>query len=393
MNIRFLAQFEYFNAVHFKDDIILEKEYEVGPFENIPKVRYYLYFLEENVRKEVAPHSDKVDIFEITNCVHHSDFIYFTEYDKDVNGGYIFNIIRYNITDHTFGKIITLRDDINLYPNHKQIKIFVLDDQNLIIQRALPKVSDSDPDKYGFHKFSQIVFNFVKNKQIVIHNSNLVDNGIDYIIPYSENNCIMKTGYPVFDQGVVTEDDAAVESIVTLNIQQFLSDLQLEQQNVVYNNIDQCFFDSTIGKAKIQGGYLIYSKYNHDDDEENTIFYDLETKETFTCINKTSHKHSLINYATVIDNVPYMLMKKSYGTEFLNLMTDEIENTYPPEYNIEYINNTTVVASFKEKNIWNKEKTGVAIIKYPGKKVVLQEDGIYIGAIASNDETTYIFLE
>ena len=78
MNIRFLAQFEYFNAVHLKDDIILEKEYEAGPFENIPKVRYYLYFLEENVRKEVAPHSDKVDIFEITNCVHHSDFIYFT---------------------------------------------------------------------------------------------------------------------------------------------------------------------------------------------------------------------------------------------------------------------------------------------------------------------------
>ena len=107
MNIRFLAQFEYFNAVHLKEDIILEKEYETGPFENIPKVRYYLYFLEENVRKEVAPHSDKVDLFEITNCVYNSDFIYFTEYDKHVDGGYVFNIIRYNIIDHTFGKIIT----------------------------------------------------------------------------------------------------------------------------------------------------------------------------------------------------------------------------------------------------------------------------------------------
>ena len=28
MNIRFLAQSEYFNGIHLKDDIILEKEYE-----------------------------------------------------------------------------------------------------------------------------------------------------------------------------------------------------------------------------------------------------------------------------------------------------------------------------------------------------------------------------
>ena len=52
MNIRFLAQSEYFNGLHLKDDIILEKEYEQGPFTNLPKVRYYLYYLEENVRKE-----------------------------------------------------------------------------------------------------------------------------------------------------------------------------------------------------------------------------------------------------------------------------------------------------------------------------------------------------
>ena len=50
MNIRFLAQSEYFNGIHIKDDIILEKEYEQGRFTNLPRVRYYLYYLEENVR-------------------------------------------------------------------------------------------------------------------------------------------------------------------------------------------------------------------------------------------------------------------------------------------------------------------------------------------------------
>ena len=35
MNIRFLAQSEYFNGIHIKDDIILEKEYEQGRFTNL----------------------------------------------------------------------------------------------------------------------------------------------------------------------------------------------------------------------------------------------------------------------------------------------------------------------------------------------------------------------
>ena len=88
MNIRFLAQSEYYNGIHLKDDIILEKEYEQGAFTNLPKVNYFLYYLEENVRKEVMPHTNKVDIFKITDCVYESDYLYFTEYD-DINSPYL----------------------------------------------------------------------------------------------------------------------------------------------------------------------------------------------------------------------------------------------------------------------------------------------------------------
>ena len=121
MNIRFLAQSEYFNGLHIKDDIVLEKEYEQGPFTNLPKVRYYLYYLEENVRKEVMPFSDKVDVFNITNCQNESEYLYFTEYSDMHDGTYVFSIVRYNITDHTHTKIISLKDNINLYPDNKQM--------------------------------------------------------------------------------------------------------------------------------------------------------------------------------------------------------------------------------------------------------------------------------
>ena len=79
MNIRFLAQSEYFNGLHLKDDIVIEKENEQGPYTNLPKVRYFLYYLEENIRKEVMPYTDKVDIFNITDCQSESDYLYFIE--------------------------------------------------------------------------------------------------------------------------------------------------------------------------------------------------------------------------------------------------------------------------------------------------------------------------
>ena len=196
MNIRFLAQSEYFNGIHIKDDIILEKEYEQGRFTNLPRVRYYLYYLEENVRKEVMPHSEKVDVFELTDCQYEPEYLYFTEIDDMLDGRQTFNIIKYNITDHTHTKIISLKDNMELYPDQKQIKIFILDDSNLIIQRATLKEFESGYKE--FFNYSHLLFNFVKNKQIPISDENIAHNGIDYMFPFNETSCVMKTGNSLF---------------------------------------------------------------------------------------------------------------------------------------------------------------------------------------------------
>lgn len=395
MNIRFLAQSEYFNGLHIKDDIILEKEYEQGPFNNLPKVRYFLYYLEENVRKEVMPYVDKVDIFNITDCQKDSDYLYFTEYTDMEDGTLTFSIVRYNITDHTHSRIISLKDNINLYPDNKQIKIFILDESNLIIQRALPKLSLNKKSK-DFVDFTLLLFNFVKNKQIFIKDENLIKNGIEFIIPYNEKCCIMKTGYSIFEKDRhenLTKEEAAVESLFVLNIQQFISDLQLDQPNLVMNAVDQAYFDTTVINAKIIENFLIYSKYNYENDDENIIFYDIETKEIYTCINKTTTGEYLLKNATVIEDIPYMVMKKSSGTQFVNLISNEVDVVYPEEYNVRFVNNNAVISTSVEKPLFGKEYQVVCIHKFPSKKVILQEKGEYIGSVTSDKETTYIFLK
>lgn len=395
MNIRFMAQSEYFNGIHLKDDIILEKEYEQGPFDNLPKVRYYLYYLEENVRKEVMPHTDKVDIFKITDCQYDSEYLYFTEYEDILGNGYVYNIIRYNVNDHTHKKILALRDNIELYPDRKEIKIFILDDSNLIIQRGLPKISKNGQHT-GFFDFNLILFNFMKNQQLNVADENLKQNGIEFIIPYNETTCIMKTGFSLYENNrheLLEKDEAAVESVILLNIQQFISDLRLEQPNIVTNEIDQAYYDSTIIDAKISGQYLIFSKFNYENDDENIVFYNMDTKESYTCINKTSSGKSLLDNAVVIESVPYMISNNSSGTQFFNLITNEASTTYLNDFNIRFVNNSTLISSYVEKSLFGKEREMVVIHKFPSKKVILQERGEYIGAIASNSETTYIFLK
>ena len=206
----------------------------------------------------------------------------------------------------------------------------------------------------------------------------------------------MKTGYSIFEKDRhenLTKEEAAVESLFVLNIQQFISDLQLDQPNLVMNAVDQAYFDTTVINAKIIENFLIYSKYNYENNDENIIFYDIETKEIYTCINKTTTGEYLLKNATVIEDIPYMVMKKSSGTQFVNLISNEVDVVYPEEYNVRFVNNNAVISTSVEKPLFGKEYQVVCIHKFPSKKVILQEKGEYIGSVTSDKETTYIFLK
>ena len=395
MNIRFLAQSEYFNGIHLKDDIILEKEFEDSKFSNIKKVHYFVYHLEDNIRKEILPRSEKLQVFNITDCQFQSDYIYFTEFDDQYDGNYNLNIIKYNYIDDTYLKIITLKDNLNLYPDKKQIKIYILNESNLIIQRAIPRGNYKD-NYAGFFDFSSILFNFVDNKQYKINDENLINNGIEFMIPYNENSCIMKTGYSLFDENkhdLLEKEEAAVETVMVINIQQFISDLLLEQTHMVIPSIAQAYYDTTLVFAEVQNNYLLYSTFDFNKDEETICFYNLESKEEYTCINKTKTGSSTRANAILINGTPYVKIDKDSKSQFLNLETNEVDAVYSNKEKIVFINNNLIASVNEKKPLFGKEYEYVAIQKFPSTEVLLEEKGYFIGAIAANSDTTYIFLK
>ena len=88
-----------------------------------------------------------------------------------------------------------------------------------------------------------------------------------------------------------------------------------------------------------------------------------------------------------------MIMKKSTGTQFFNLISNEIDATYPEEFDVRFVNNNTVISTSVEKPIFGKEYPVVCIHKFPHKKTILQERGEHIGSVSSDRETSYIFLK
>ena len=119
----------------------------------------------------------------------------------------------------------------------------------------------------------------------------------------------------------------------------------------------------------------------------------LKQKKYIQCINKTTSGEYLLKNATVIEDIPYMIMNTASGTQFFNLISNEIDATYSEEYDIRFVNNNTVISTTTEKTLFGKEFQVVCIHKFPNKKVILQEKGEYIGCVTSDKNTSYIFLK
>lgn len=97
--------------------------------------------------------------------------------------------------------------------------------------------------------------------------------------------------------------------------------------------------------------------------------------------------------AVLINGTPYIKIDKDNRSQFLNLETNEVDATYRNKDKIVFINNNMIASVKTKKSILGNETDYVAIQKFPSTEVLLEEKGTYIGAIAANSDTTYIFLK
>lgn len=398
MNVRILKNKDYHNGVLLNDSLLLETIEDSGEFDDIMKIHYFLYDLEKNIRYEILPRIEKYKLGEIINVSISSPWIYFFSIDSPVQEQTQFHILRYNYQTEKTEELLILKDDIDLFPATKHLKVFVLNDTYLLVQHEY--IRQNLTDTYaGFFDFEIDLYNCKDGNKTRVVDDNLVRNGISDMIAISENVCVAKTGFSLLEDcrhTQLTEDEVSLEKISFINLGQLVSDMLISKNDIVIDTFEQAFYKNTIPYIRKIRDYIIYSKVDIQNKTEEITFYNYVTKETKNCINRTVEQMEDLANPCVIKNEPYIYIQQEHELIFLNLNTTKIEFSFQDNQSFFGIcNDYIILKSRHHKGLFKKLKDCFEIYSYPNQELLLREYTTLLGFVGIKTNTrddVYLFI-
>lgn len=392
MNIRIIKNAHNLKGNVYSGRFILEKEFEPSGYEGINLVRYYLYDVEKNQKTELLSDRKKYDILKIKNLDKKNNMLYFTSISEEPSEKKDITLYRYDINNNKLNVIYKYNDDIGQYSEYKRIRVFILNEIYIIIQNEYIRYNLTESFK-GYFEFEQYLYCIKDNRIIAITDDNLRTNGIETIKLLKNNMCVIKTGYNLMtDERYknLSKNEAAYERVSFVNIGQLVSDILLMKKNIVLDTIDQAYYTETFAYVAVKGNYIVYSKVNPGENEEEVIFYNYETKESMLCINKNIYGIEDLAMSYIIGNAPYIRLASQTGTQFYNLIKNTVDIKFPENVTVETVVNDMFIVSGRKKHFIGRDTPAVTVYRYPDKELLHQEKGIYMGCIAADRENIYI---
>ncbi len=395
MNLRFLKNYQKANTRLVGENLILETEFTKNKEELFPSVRYYIYDVEQNSRRELLAHIHKVAPFRFIDATFYPEYIKYIYMIQYLASDETFHLIRYSIEDESVQIIYTYACSVENLVNNRT-SIFVLNDSNFIIQTE-EKNEEDVLQNCRYFKYSSFLYNINEGKSYDIIDENLISNGIETIIPLNENNLIVKTGYNLLiDQRyeTLTKEEVAVEAISIVNTSQFISDIMIIQNGIIMNALEQSYFTQTLPRIMVQRDYLIFSKLDLETKSELTYFYNHITKETYSCLSKNVTTIEKMSKPLLIGEIPYVRIDHAQRTDFLNLQSKKIDISFGEEKHLNKVVNDLFVVTEERKKILGKHKYCICLYKYPSLSVLHNENANYFGCLYDEKtDTLYIYCE
>lgn len=399
MNVKILKNKEYHNGKLLTENLLLETSETPSEFDDIVKVNYFLYDLEKNIRYEMLPRVVKYKLGEIINVSISSTYIYFFNVEVHAQDAeHSIRILRYNYMTEKMEEVLAFHDDIELFSGTKQLKVFALNDTYLLVQHEFIRQNLSETYA-GYFDFEIDLYNCKDGSKQRVVDDNLVRNGISDMIAISENLCVAKTGFSLLEDQrhkQLTEDEVSLEKISFINMGQLVSDMLISKNDIVIDTFEQAFFKNTIPYIKKIGDYIIYSKVDIQNMEEEVTFYNYVTKETRNCINRNVEQISDLANPCVIKEEPYIYIEQEHELIFLNLNTSKIEFKFQDCQSFFGIcNDYIILKSKRKKGLLKKEKDCYEIYSYPNQELLLREYSTLLGFVGiknKNRDDIYLFI-
>lgn len=390
MDIQVIQNYRYIPIDMADSGVVLDIQKSESEY-RFPYIRYYLYDLSKNSRRELLPKLRKIDLCPIRLAQEKSNYFYFVALAAEVPSLYRYDRVTTDLEQLTMLPPELLEDP------YVRLKIFVLNDDNILLQKEYAK-SNLSQTYDTFCLFEQTLYHVKEQKSYPVVDANLTTNGIEDMIPYNETSCILKTGYNLLEDDryhKLEKVQSSVESICMVNIKQLISDIRVSQTNIFYDFLEQAFYTTTIPYVKKESGYLIYSVLNNENHEETVTFYCLADKSSMNCINKNVKSMEQLSVTHIIAGVPVVCMKKDKGTILFNLKQSKANPEQKPKEEIVMVSGELFVTrEWQKRFLRTKPSALYRFYQYPKGQAVYSKKlspGHELTGLLHEDGHYYIF--
>jgi len=383
MNIRLIKTKKNIINVYPVGDRIMELSYrKVGD-----SVFYglSLYDPDKNTIQEIVSNIHEDCWIPIQNCIWESGDHYYAIYDGKEDNGSI-TVYKYCTADGSVKVFYSIPDKFPMPSEDSQIRLFVITEDQIIIQTELKRAKKTEK-LMGNIEFFQVLCNVTTGERTEVKDLNLINNGINTIIPVSSTDIMLKTGFSHLEDQRIEQDseaEALIESVYFGSLSMFISSFR-DKTTIGYKLLGTAYFNKCIVSPGAQDDYIYFTVIDPGDKSSETVFYDHVNDETFRCLQEDVDKDNL-SRAYVIGNVPYMRSSSPELNVFFNVKTKENEGIFYDEQFAAVVGKLLVFTSTKH----NRRSTRLYLLQ--GSRHVLEEHGRYLnGCCINDDHYIYIF--
>ncbi|NLZ81740.1 MAG: hypothetical protein GX913_08105 [Clostridiales bacterium] len=396
MDIRIIKNTEDVEYYPIKDDLILLIGDYKREIENIQGKKYTIFRVDSNEKEEVMPLIHKYKIWDIIDIWSNVNYLYFSECNLLDKGKVEIIIYRYHLETEQCVQIYTSHEELSIYPTQKKVKLFVLDENYLLIQHEYLKTNSANTYQ-SFFDFELLLYNIKEKTTHQVTDESLSIGGIEKMLPISKNICAIKTGFNLLKDNrfsLLDKSEAVIENIGFVNVKQLISDILLKQENVFIDVIDQAYFTKTFCNIKVMDNYLIYSRIIPEENKEEIVFYKYSTKEIKVGINQGITSIEDLSNPVVLDGTPYIILKNEDRTDFYNLINETTDLYFEEDVIIKEVYNDMIMTEKKVAGkLLKKPQSFIDVYQYPKKNLLLHENSPYIKCISMNSESLYVFIK
>ncbi len=321
----------------------------------------------------------------VQNCIWESRDHYYAVFNEKSGYGLI-TVYKYCTADGSVKTFYAVPDRFPLLSEDKQVRIFVITEDQIIIQTE--HKSDKKNEKLmGNIEFFQVLCNVASGERTEVKDLNLINNGINTIIPVSSTDIMLKTGFSHLEDPRIEQDsesEALIESVYYGSLSMFISSFR-DKTTIGYKLLGTAYFNKGIVSPGAKDDYIYFTVIDPGDKSSETYFYDHVNDETFRCLQEDVDKDNL-SRAYVIGNKPYMRSSSPELNVFFNVRTGENEGLFYDEQFAAVVGKLLVFTSVKH----NRRSTRLYLVQ--GSRHVLEEHGKYLsGCCINDDHFIYIF--